>query len=197
MPSTRQLQKAQTREKIIAAAFRVYAEQGFSAPTTAIASEAQVSHGSVFVHFPTVESLLICLLDIFAQDLDTELHALSESGNDIARLLDMHVEVLVKYENFYSRLVREASLLPGEARNTFVAIQSTAAIHFSNVLQPEIRAGKIKDIPFHMLFNTWLGLVHYYLLNGDLFAPGESVLTRCKDSLITCYMALIKTIKSN
>jgi len=192
MPSTRSLQKAETREKIIAAAFKVYAEQGFSAPTTAIAAEAQVSHGSVFVHFPTVESLIICLLDIFSRELNTALHTLSDSGGDIGRLLDMHIDVLARYEPFYSRLVKEASNLPGEARNTFVAIQSTAAIHFSQAMEPEISAGKIKDIPFHMLFNTWLGLLHYYLLNDDLFAPGESVLKRYKDTLATCYMALMK-----
>jgi hypothetical protein len=60
------------------------------------------------------------------------------------------------------------------------------------VLEHDINAGKIKNIPFHMLFNTWIGLVHYYLLNCDLFAPGTSVLKKKKKALIECYMALIK-----
>ena len=51
---------------------------------------------------------------------------------------------------------------------------------------------KIKDIPFNMIFNTWLGLIHYYLLNGELFAPQDSVLARYKNTLIECFMVLIK-----
>ncbi|MCL1851842.1 MAG: TetR/AcrR family transcriptional regulator [Peptococcaceae bacterium] len=192
MADTRRLQKEQTREKIVAAAIKVYSQQGFAAPTTAIAGEAQVSHGSIFVHFPTVESLLICLLDSFAQDLTAELHMLSESGGDVEKLLAMHVDVLIKYEGLYKRLTKEAVYLPEEAKNTFIAIQSTVSIHFWQALEPEISAGAIKLVPFHMLFNTWLGLIHYYLLNGDLFAPRGSVLRRYKSTLIECYMALIK-----
>jgi len=188
----RQAQKAQTREKIIAAAMKVYSLQGFSAPTTAIAGEAQVSHGSVFVHFPTVESLLVCLLEAFSKDINTEIHALCEYGNDIAKLLGMHIDVLIKYEDFYTRLIKEAAYLPEEAKNTFIAIQSTLSIHFLQALEQDTEAGKIKNAPFHMLFNTWLGLVHYYLLNGDLFAPRDSVLTRYKDALIECFISLIK-----
>lgn len=192
MSGKRQIQKEQTREKIIAAAIKIYAEQGFSAPTTAIASQAQISHGSIFVHFPTVESLLVCLLDSFSQDINIELHSLAESGGNIEKLLAMHIDVLIKHEGFYKRLIKETVYLPEEAKNTFIAIQSTVSIHFLQALEQEISAGKIKMISFHMLFNTWLGLVHYYLLNGDLFAPRESVLTRYKDTLVECFMALIK-----
>ena len=192
MNGKRTQQKAQTREKIIAAAFKIYSAQGFSAPTALIAQEAQVAQGSVFVHFPTVESLLLCLLDIFAQDLIRELHAISAYGHNLEKLLEMHIDVLIKHENFYKRLVNEAVYLPKEAKNTFIAIQSTLSIHFLEVLEPQIKAGKIKDIPLYLLFNTWLGLIHYYLLNGDLFAPRESVLARYKSVLIKCFVALIK-----
>jgi len=192
MPGKRQLQKEQTREKIIAAARKIYSEQGFSAPTSAIASEAQISHGSIFVHFPTVESLLLCLLDSFSQDIKAELHLLSGSGSDIEKLLAMHIDVLIRHESFYKRLIKETVYLPAEAKNTFIAIQSTVSIHFLQALEREISGRKIKAIPFHMLFNTWLGLVHYYLLNGELFAPRDSVLLCYKNTLIGCFMALIK-----
>ena len=192
MAEKRRLQKAQTRKRIIAAAIKVYSDQGFSVPTTAIAEEAQVSHGSIFVHFPTVESLLLCLLDSFSESINNELHTLSEYGGNIEKLLDMHINVLIQHEGFYKRLIKEAVYLPEEARNTFIAIQSTVSIHFLQALEHEIGAGRIKDIPFHMIFNTWLGLIHYYLLNGELFAPQDSVLTRYKCTLIECFTALIK-----
>jgi len=192
MAEKRKQQKAQTRERIIAAALKVYSEQGFSTSTTVIADEAQVSHGSIFVHFPTVESLFLCLLDDFSQDINNELHSLSEYDNDITKLLEKHIDILIKHEGFYKRLTKEAVYLPEEAKNTFINIQSTVSIHFLQAMEKEINTGKIKPIPFHMIFNTWLGLIHYYLLNGDLFTPKESVLMRYKNTLIECFMALIK-----
>jgi len=192
MAGKRLEQKAQTREKIISAAIKVYSEFGFSAPTTLIAREAEVSHGSIFLHFPTVEDLLVNILELFSRDMTSDLHSLSESGKKIAKLLDLHINALIKHESFYKRLVKEAVYLPEEAKNTFIAIQSTVSIHFLQALESEMRAGKIKNVPFHMLFNTWLGLVHYYLLNGDIFTPGESVLTRYKKTLINCFLSLIK-----
>ncbi|MCL2550367.1 MAG: TetR/AcrR family transcriptional regulator [Methanimicrococcus sp.] len=192
MTEKRQLQKAQTRERIIAAALKVYSEQGFSAPTAAIADEANVSHGSIFVHFPTVESLWLCLLENFSQDINAEFNSLSEYGNDIERLLERHIDVLIKHEDFYKRLVKEAVYLPEEEKNTFIAIQSMVSIHLLQALEREISRKVVKNVPPHMLFNTWLGLIHYYLLNGDLFAPQDSVLKRYKSALIECFLSLIK-----
>ena len=192
MLGKRQLQKEKTREKIVTAAIKIYSEQGFSAPTAAIAEEAQVSHGSIFVHFPTVESLLDCLLNNFSKDINIELHSLSESINDIEKLLSMHIDVLIKHESFYKRLIKEAVYLPEETKNTFITIQSTVSIHFLQALEPKINEGKVKDVPFYIIFNTWLGLVHYYLLNGELFAPKSSVLLRHKDTLIKYFMVLIR-----
>ena len=192
MSSKRTRQKSQTRERILEAAKKVYSEQGFSAPASAISSEAGVANGSVFVHFPTVENLLLCLLDSFSRDICDELHALYESRGDVHMLLNMHIDVLIRHENFYRRLITQTAYLPEQVKNTFIAIQSTVSIHFLQTLEPQILAGNIKGIPLHMLFNTWLGLVHYYLINGDLFAPHGSVLTCHRDTLIESFMALIQ-----
>ena len=170
----------------------MYSENGFSTPTIAIANEAQVSHGTIFVHFPTVEDLLIRSLDVFSSEIGEELHLLAESENDIAALLETHIDVLIKHEDLYKRLIKETVYLPEEAKNTFIAIQSTVSFHFMQALEKEIENGKIKDIPFHMIFNTWLGLVHYYLLNSELFAPQGSVLKQYKNTLIECFIVLIR-----
>ena len=46
------------RDAILAAATRVIAAQGLSAPTAAIAKEAGVSNGSLFTYFETKADLL-------------------------------------------------------------------------------------------------------------------------------------------
>jgi len=192
MPEKRQLQKAQTREKIIAAAVKVYSEDGFSAPSAAIAEEARVSHGSVFVHFPTVEDLMIGSLENFSYEIKRELDLLSGHMSNIVSLLNMHIDVLIRHEDFYKRLIKESVYLPEEAKNTLIVIQSMVSIHFMHALEEETYKGKIKDLPFHMIFNTWLGLIHYYLMNSELFAPNDSALRVHKKLLIESFLTMIR-----
>jgi hypothetical protein len=53
--------------------------------------------------------------------------------------------------------------------------------------------GRVKNLPASILFNTWLGLIHYYLENREFFAkPGESVLKRHRAELLTAYLHLIR-----
>ena len=190
--SLRQLQKADTRRKIIRAAYLVFSEEGFHAPTSLIAKRAGVAHGTVFVHFPTLNDLLRCLISDFGDDLSLRLHTLSRHSATLQALLEEHLNVLQAYEGFYARLLSESDRLPPEARETFVCIQSTVAFHFSRVIERETDRGTVKRVPLHMLFNTWLALIHYYLLNRDLFAsPGESVLKRYQETLVTTYLNLI------
>lgn len=191
LQNKRQIQKEATREKIIKTAIRVYAENGFNTPTSVIAKESGVSHGTIFAHFPTLNDLLLCLIQTFYDDIGIKLHNLSKSGNNIAGLLQMHLNVLEEYEGFYKRLISETSSLPDEIKNTLIGIQSTVSKHFSIVIEQGINKGSIKNIPVHILFNTWLGLVHYYLQNSDLFAPNTSVLKQYKNELINNFLELI------
>lgn len=191
MKNKRQLQKEATKKQIITTAIKVYAENGFTTPTSTIAREAGVSHGVIFAHFPTLNDLLTCILQSFSDEIGAKLHGLSESGGSITELLTAHLCILEEYECFYRRLISETPLLPDGVKNMMIAIQSTASLHFSKALEQGIKRGSIKNIPIHMLFNTWLGLVHYYLQNSDLFAPNASVLRRYKNELVNGFSALI------
>jgi AcrR family transcriptional regulator len=190
--SKRQIQKMNTRNRIIETAYRVFSEKGFSAATSVIAKEAGISHGSIFVHFPTLNDLLVCLLSDFGDKIGTSMHALTKNCDSIESLLDEHLNVLEEYEAFYTRLISEINLLPSEAKSTFVMIQSIVAFHFSSIVEREIEKGTVKKLPTHMLFNTWLGLVHYYLQNREFFSsPNESVLRRYKAEILSTYLNLI------
>jgi AcrR family transcriptional regulator len=58
-PSRLERRKAQTRQRIAAAAFRLFGERGFDGVTVAeIADEADVAVSTVFAHFPSKESLV-------------------------------------------------------------------------------------------------------------------------------------------
>ncbi|AFA49652.1 TetR/AcrR family transcriptional regulator [Acetobacterium woodii] len=191
METKRQLQKAATRKLILDTAYQVYAEQGFTATTNKIAQAANVSHGTIFVHFPTVENLISCLLEEFGIEINEQLHSLSEQDENLETFLDAHITILIRYEKFYQRLISEISLLPEQARFIYINMQSVVSFHLNNVLIRYQTKNLIKDIPMHLIFNTWLGLLHYYLSNSFIFTTG-SVLTEFKDELISNYIKLIK-----
>lgn len=188
----RQLQKDQTRKHIIEAAFEQFAKSGLTTTRTSdIAKASNVSHGSVFAHFSTQEALLITVIEEFGSRINMRLHELASSSGGVREVLEAHIKGLTEFEAFYTRLVVEGSLLPEDARNTFVMIQTVISFHLSQAAEREMKAGTILPLPIYMIFNGWVGLIHYYLTNSDLFAPGESVLKRYGQDLLNYYMRLI------
>jgi AcrR family transcriptional regulator len=107
MKTKRQIQKEATRKLILDAAYQVYANEGFSATTNQIAKVANVSHGTIFVHFPTVDNLIICLLERFGSEINEHLHLLSEKDESLETFLAAHINILICYEDFYKRLISE------------------------------------------------------------------------------------------
>ncbi len=191
METTRLQQKQQTRQKILAAAYRVYTQKGFSAPTAEIAKEAGVSHGSIFAHFASQAQLVEALLEQFGTQLGEGLHDLAENSADLQSLLRAHLTLLARHEQFYLHLITEKGQLPPQARLTFANLQSVAAYHFGRVLQHTVAAQN--GVPPHMLFNTWMGLVHYYLMNKELFSPDAPLLPRYADELVRTFLTLAQT----
>ncbi len=186
----RQIQKEMTRENIIQTAMKLYLENGITTSTDTIAREAGVSHGALFVHFPTRDDLQQHVLERLTQKIGDRLHALSMEGN-LRALLLAHLQILEEYENFYTELISKSSTMPESTANLVISMQSVVSHHFSKVMEDEQRTCNFKQIPLHMMLNTWLGLVHYYLLNAAVFAPGESVLKRYKEELADTFMKLI------
>lgn len=190
--SKRLLQKEDTKKRIIQAAYKVYADKGFSATTNDIAKAVNMSHGTIFVHFSTKDDLLIYLLEDFGSNVCFRLHELTKESESMTDVLKAHLNAIKEYENFYARLISETRLLPSEVRNTFIGIQSAIAFHLNKVVETEKENNPIKKLPTYFIFNSWIGLIHYYLQNNDIFAPESSVVERYGDELINNFLELIK-----
>lgn len=187
----RQLQKENTRKLILQSAYQVYSNEGFRATTSMIAKEAQISHGNIFVHFPTVEDLLISLLEQFRTDMNEKLHESLHNNDSLEVILYTHIDMIMIHQKFYKRLITESSLLPEQAKYIYISIQSTVSFHISQVIERYQRERKIKDLPIYFIFNSWLGLLHYYLSNEELFAPDGTVLKRYKEELVNNFIHLL------
>ncbi|MBE6034766.1 MAG: TetR/AcrR family transcriptional regulator [Clostridiales bacterium] len=188
----RQEQKERTREHLIQVAFEQFSENGLTSTKTAdIAAAAQVSHGTVFSHFPTREVLLETVIEDVGSKIAKRMHELAEKSCGMKEMLEAHLKGIAEYEDFYIRLISEASLLDRVSKNTLIMIQSAISFHLIQVAEQGMKRKKIKQIPLPFLFNTWLGLIHYYLMNKELFAPKESVISVYGAEWIDYFMNLI------
>jgi AcrR family transcriptional regulator len=175
--STRQDQKAATRRRLLHHAERLVVRNGFATTRTIdVAHAAGVAHGSVFVHFPSREDLMLTVASEMGRRLTDRLHDLAAAGTGLRPALTAHVDCVAEYEDLYHRLLIEGPSLPSDFRATWVGMQSAVASHILTAAEVDIRAGRVRPMPPHLLFNTWLGLVHHYVANRDLFAatgPGR------------------------
>jgi AcrR family transcriptional regulator len=187
---TRQL--LATRTRILEAAITVFSRDGIGAASSAdIAAEAGVAHGTIFARFGTKDELASAAIIDFGDRVAKRLHELCASGAGTRDVLAAHLEGIAEREDFYARLVSEAPTLPKAARDSLVLIQSSIAFHLSPALEADAAAGRVKELPLHFAFNAWVGLVHHYLANRELFAPGGSVIRRRGPELLENFTALI------
>jgi AcrR family transcriptional regulator len=170
---------------------RVYGEQGFSVPVSVIANESGVSHGSIFVHFQSKEDLFRAAAERFFQDAGKRMHDIAISQVGFKTMLSEFLDLVEEHELFYKRLTIELGNLPSDIRIMMASLRSANMLQFEMAAERDMKQGKIRELPVRMMFNTWMGLVYYYLQNGDLFAPGESVMKRFKGDLVEYFSTLV------
>ena len=191
---TRQEQKVVTRDRLVNAATELFARKGIVNTTTAdVARSVHMSHGTVFLHFPTRDDLVVAVIDEFGRRLAAEFRQAFEHDLGLRAVLHAHLRVLAEFEPFYARLVTEAPLLPPKVRSTLMLLHAAVSYELFVALERERKLGRARKIERPLLFNTWIGLVHHYLVNRDVFAAGNSVIAEQGDVLVNHFMALVKS----
>jgi AcrR family transcriptional regulator len=177
---------------LIGTALDLMAERGIAGTRTIdVAERAGVAHGTVFVHFATRDELVNAVVGEHAERIAGRLHELAGAEATVRDVLAAHLAGLAEHEAFHARLVVEGPLLPPYARATLLGIQSAISAHLAQAAGFEMATGAIRTMPVPLLFNTWLGLIHHYLTNRDLFAPGASVVERWGPALLDHYVGLL------
>ncbi len=192
MQSKRLQQKDRTRTLLIETAYEVFSDKGILATRMSdIAEAAGVSHGTVFLHFETQEELVSQVVGHYCGKIVERTCELSDACCTLRELLTAHLEGISEFEPFYTRLVIENRLLPQKARDAWVSVQSAIALHFSRAAVLEAECA---DKDSTLLFNTWTGMVHYYIVNSDLYAPEGGIIDRYGARLVGFFMSMVTGI---
>ncbi|MCB9855755.1 MAG: TetR family transcriptional regulator [Phycisphaerales bacterium] len=191
-PTARTRKKRKTREQLLEAAFNVFCQQGITNTRMGdIADAASVAHGTVFLHFSSKDEMISEVIKAYSGRIALRLHDMVKEKATVRDILEAHIQGLGEFEDFYFRLVSEASQLPQSARTTMIGIQSAVSIHLAEAAKHQIERGEIRPVETALLFNTWIGLVNHYVLNRTLFAPTGSVLHRWGAALVDHYLGLL------
>ena len=191
---TRKEQKEKTRTGLVREAELLFALNGISNTTTAdIAKSLKVSHGTLFVHFPTRDDLIKAVVGDFGDRLSDALGKKLSDEHKLKDLLKAHLSVLSDFEDFYMRLISESQALPPHIRSIVYSMNASLSYRFYRASKIEMDKGVIKKMTQVQFFNTWMGLVHYNILNRDLFSEKTPILNEVGDELLRHFLNLIKT----
>jgi TetR/AcrR family transcriptional regulator, acrEF/envCD operon repressor len=190
---SRKQQKAQTRLGLIKHAENLFAKNGIGRTTTAdIAKGVRVSHGTVFVHFSTRDDLVLAVVEQFGDRLSEALGKRLSDEMTLKDLLRAHLSVLAEFEDFYLRLVTESQFLAPRIRSIQYAMNASLSYRFFRAAQKPMKDGDIKKMDQPAFFNTWMSLVHYHVMNRDLFSEKAPVLNELGEVILRQFLNLIK-----
>ena len=189
--SRRTLQKEETHERIVKSALRLFEKQGFAATRTQdIAVDAGISHGSIFVHFKTREELLIHVCQRFLTAVDAKTRQGLRGSSGLEPFLYAHMEAISAHEALYTRLIQELSVLPKEVRTLLLETQSAVSSHLKMVLRKDDGSLSLSPDEHYFLFNSWMGVLTYYLLNRDHFTTSERLLKEQGQTIVELFLKL-------
>jgi AcrR family transcriptional regulator len=194
--SQRAQQKADTRERIILAALKLFEKNGFSTTRTQeVADAAGISHGSIFAHFKTRDELILQVANHFLTEVDSVTRRCLRESTSLEQFLHAHLRALSQHEILYTRFIQEIHLLPKEVRSLLVEINSAVSSHLKTILGAQKESLGVKPSEYYFVFNAWMGVVTYYLLNRDLFTSGRKLLEERGNDIVQLFLKLITNQK--
>lgn len=190
--TARTLQKENTKKTLIETALQLFSKQGIATTTTLeLAKIAQVSHGTIFAHFPTRETLLFEVINVFGDNLALAFDEAAKNANSTKAILEAHLQVLAEFEDFYTCLIEELPALQDKVKSRFYLLQAAISQHIYLHAQQDMEKGTLKTMERAKLFNTWIALIHYHLLNKDVFCPGKPLIASYGEELLNHFLYLI------
>ena len=164
--------KLATRKRILEAAQRHFAAEGFEAATTRdIARAAEIATGTLFNYFPTKESIAMCLVsEAHAQAEETFQATLSGDASDPLSLeeeLFAHVAAVLRKLKPYRKYltsVLDTSLSPlsSDQGNGTPALRAS---HLETVSQMALRHGlhdALSAVALHLYWTLYVGVLAFW-----------------------------------
>jgi AcrR family transcriptional regulator len=187
-------QKEQTRRSIIRQTEEYFGSKGIGLTSTAdIARALKISHGTIFLHFPTRDELVKTVIDEFGERLSESLRSRIGEMMPLGEMLKAHLAVIADIEGLYLQLISEIQNFPPSFRSILFAINASLSYRFFRAAEKEMKDGTLKEIDQPMLFSTWIAIVHYHIQNRDLLSDTHPICKEKSECMINQFLTLLKT----
>ena len=160
------------RQDILEASLKLFAENGYNGSTTAeIARAAGVAEGTIFRHFTTKKELLIAVLEPKVLEgliqLDKE-HA-EDTPTEFFRCFLWNRLALIKENDALIRLMFAEAQYHSEVREAlFKGILGQGISIIRPWFEKGVEQGDFKDLPFLPTMRSFMGMVMFYGLFGQV-----------------------------
>lgn len=192
--SRRAALEAGRREQILDAALRLWTRRGFDATTVdALAREAGLAKGTIYLYFATKEDLLAAAVERWSllPDLTSLPASLGELPlqEAVPRLAEQLWSRLRAAAPLVGLLLRELALRPAEARRFLESVVLPANGAFAEFLEGRVRAGEVRELDSFVAARALVGMLMIFLwtqhvLGGDAIRPiDDSAIVETASSL--------------
>ena len=163
MPTTaiKKPKAADSRERLIAAAMKVFARDGLHRATTrVIAEEAGVNEATLFRHFQNKDGFGQMLHDHTQEGLDDEMQWTSNFKRSVQRFGEGLYAQLVRDEAFIRTMVGEAQRHPEYSRSIIMEAVKPKRARFISNLEAARKAGQVRrGIDLGIAADTFTGML--------------------------------------
>ena len=154
-----------TRERILDAAMNIFSAKGFhDTKLDEIVSEASISKGSIYFHFPNKEKLFIALVDQFADLIERRAQeAIASETQGIRRVraaLEAVLETFGKYRRPAKLLLVQAVGLGTVFERKRMEVNDRFALLIKTYLDESVADGSIAPVNTHIVSHAWMGAIY-------------------------------------
>ena len=188
---TRKESKEQTRNKIFEHATRLIQEQGVQQVSTKnIAKSAEVSQGSVFLHFKTKNLLVSTVFISYIELFEIEFNKLFLSDISIDELLKNLITIFQQYENILSRIYKDFDYIGEDVIEKLELVESNQ----KNVIFDIIRKNskKLSIVDTFVAIDAFFSQIKIYLTEKELYSPTNSVIRQKRGRIIKLFNILFQ-----
>ncbi len=143
----RQIAKAHTHKKIMQVTKELMIKQGIIKLTAKdISSACEIAHGSLFLHFASMDNLLNEVIYEELIRMGERLYQVIGGSNDIEELIAVYLDMVEKEEPFLARLSQEFVFLSEEMQKHILSLECIHRNFFYTSIETGINAGIYKPV---------------------------------------------------
>ena len=158
--------RLERRQKIVAAASRLFAQLGYSeCDMDRVAARLRIAKGTIYLYFTSKEQLFLACVDWGMSQMQLAIRAAAESTEDpfdkIARAIRAYLTFFAEHPQYAELLIQERAIFKNRKRPTYFEHRDTARIHWRAFYNRLIEQGRLRpDIQVDALLDTIGNLVY-------------------------------------